>query len=117
VVYTTVTHDQETASTAGGLATGAIAGALIAGPVGAAVGAIVGAGAGAAIAPDPTVITYVQSNPVEQVYLDGEVVLGAGIPEAITLAPVPDSTYPYAYINGVPVLVETENRTVTYIVR
>ena len=117
VVLETVTYDNTGASAAGGLATGAIAGALIAGPIGAAIGGIVGAAAGTAVAPDPTVITYVQSNPVEQVYLDGEVVVGAGIPETVTLAPVPDSEYSYAYLNGVPVLVETKNRTVTYIVR
>lgn len=117
VVLKTVTYDNKNATTAGGLASGAIAGALIAGPVGAVVGGIVGAGAGAAVAPDPKVITYIQSNPVEQVYLDGEVVVGSGIPDTVMLAPVPDSKYSYAYVNGVPVLVETKKRTVTYIVR
>jgi len=117
VILNTVTYDNTDASAAGGLAAGAIAGALIAGPVGAAVGAIVGTGAGAAVAPDPKVITYIQSNPVEQIYLDGEIVVGAGIPDTIMLAPVPDSEYSYAYVNGVPVLVETDKRTVTYIVR
>ncbi len=117
VVLKTVTYDTKDASTAGGLATGAIAGALIAGPVGAVVGGIVGAGAGAVVAPDPKVITYIQSNPVEQVYLNGEVVVGAGIPETVMLAPVPESEYSYAYVNGVPVLVETKKRTVTYILR
>lgn len=117
VVLNTITYDNADASTAGGLATGAIAGALIAGPPGAIIGGIIGAGAGAVVAPDPTVITYVQSNPVEQVYLDGEVVVGAGIPETVILTPVPDSVYSYAYVNGVPVLVETKNRTIFYIVR
>jgi len=117
VVLDTVTYDNAGATTAGGMASGAIAGALIAGPPGAIVGGILGAGAGAAVAPDPTVITYVQSNPVEQVYLDGEVVVGAGIPETVILTSVPDSEYSYAYVNGVPVLVETKQRTVTYIVR
>ena len=116
-VLKTVTYDNAGASTAGRMATGAIVGALIAGPPGAIVGGILGVGAGAAVAPDPTVITYVQSNPVEQVYLDGEVVVGAGIPETVILTPVPDSVYSYAYVNGVPVLVETKKRTVTYIVR
>lgn len=117
VVVKTVTYDNTDASAAGGLASGAIAGALIAGPVGAVVGGMLGTAAGAAAAPDPKVVTYVQSNPVEQVYLDGEIVVGAGIPETVTLAPVPESEYSYAYVNGVPVLIETKNRTVTYIVR
>jgi uncharacterized protein YraI len=119
VVLETVTYDgsQDEAVLAGGSA-GAIAGALIAGPVGAVIGGIVGATVGAASTPpDTTTVTYVQSNPVETVYLDGEVVVGAGIPEPVTLYPVPDSTYSYVYINGVPVLVETETRQVVYIVR
>lgn len=117
VVLKTVIYDKTDASAATGLAAGAVAGALIAGPIGAAVGAVVGTGAGAATAPDPKVITYVQTNPVDQVYLDGEVVVGAGIPDTVTLVPVPESEYSYAYVNGVPVLVETKKRTVTYIVR
>lgn len=117
VVLTTVTYDNEPVATAGGIATGAIAGALIAGPVGAVAGAIVGGAVGASIEPDPTVVTYVTSNPVDPIYLDGEVVVGAGIPDSVMLAPVPDSTYEYAYLNGVPVLVDTKDRRVVYIVR
>lgn len=117
VVLNTVTYDNTQDSATGGLATGAIAGALIAGPIGAVVGGIVGAATGTALAPDPTVITYVTANPVEEVYLDGEVVVGAGIPETVMLAPVPDSTYSYAYINGSRVLVNNEDRSVVYIVR
>ena len=56
-------------------------------------------------------------NPVEPIYLDGEVVVGAGIPESVTLSEVPDSEYYYAYINGVPVLVEREQRRVVHVVR
>ncbi|OSQ53715.1 hypothetical protein MCRY_21925 [Marivita cryptomonadis] len=117
VVLTTVTYDNGQAVTAGGLASGAIAGALIAGPAGAVVGAIVGTAVGASVEPDPTVVTYVRSNPVDPIYLDGEVVVGAGIPDTVMLAPVPDSTYEYAYLNGVPVLVDTKDRRVVYIVR
>lgn len=120
IVLKTVTYDgkQDEAVLAGGSA-GVIAGALIAGPVGAVIGGIVGATAGAAAvpAPEPQFITYVQSNPVDTVYLDGEVVVGAGVPDLVTLYPVPDSTYSYVYINGVPVLVETPTRKVIYIVR
>jgi uncharacterized protein YraI len=117
VVIHTVTYDHKTESAAGGLATGAIAGALIAGPVGAVVGGVIGAATGSALAPDPTVITYVKSNPVDEVYLGGEVVVGAGIPDTVKLAAVPDSKYSYAYINGVRVLVDTQKRSVVYIVR
>jgi uncharacterized protein YraI len=76
------------------------------------------AGAPLAIAPPPpTVQTYVTQNPVTPVYINGEVVEGAGLPEDVVLAPVPDYQYSYAYVNGVPVLVEPGTRRVTYIYR
>lgn len=117
VVVETITYDHKAESTVGGLATGAITGAMIAGPVGAVIGGIVGAATGSALAPDPTVISYVKTNPVDVVYLDGEVVVGAEIPDTVTLVQVPESKYSYAYINGVRVLVEADKRSVVYIVR
>jgi uncharacterized protein YraI len=70
------------------------------------------------IAPPPqTVQTYIVQNPQPQVYLNGEVVEGAGLPPDVTLAPVPDSEYQYAYVNGVRVLVEPSSRRVRYIYR
>lgn len=113
IVYTDTTGD----SAAAGGFTGAVAGALIAGPVGAVVGAVLGAGAGVAVDPGPNVTAYVQANPQEVIYLDGEVVVGAGVPETVTLSEVPDSTYSYAYINGVPVIVERDGRRIVQIIR
>ncbi|MDT8858404.1 DUF1236 domain-containing protein [Paracoccaceae bacterium Fryx2] len=118
VAVGTVTYEDTTAaSTVGGGTMGAVAGALIAGPIGAAVGAVIGGGMGAAADPGPTVTSYVVANPVEPIYLDGEVVLGSGIPEGVTLAEVPDSEFSYAYVNGLPVIVERKQRQVVYIVR
>lgn len=116
VKTTTYEGDTSDSATAGGVA-GAVAGALIAGPIGAAVGGALGAAGGAAATPDTTVTTYVQSNPVEPVYLEGEVVTGASLPETVPLSPVPETTYSYAYVNGVPVLVENGQRQIVYIVR
>ena len=113
----TITYEKSPDATVGGAATGAVAGAIIGGPVGAIIGAAVGMTRGDAITPEERVTTYVRANPVEPVYLDGEVVVGAGIPETVTLSEVPDSEYYYAYINGVPVLVEREQRRVVYVVR
>ena len=70
-----------------------------------------------AIVPPPTVQTYVVQNPVPQVYLNGEVVEGAGLPPDVALRPVPGYEYQYAYVNGVPVLVEPSSRRVRYIYR
>jgi uncharacterized protein YraI len=69
------------------------------------------------IAPPPAVGAYVASHPVAPVYLNGEVVEGAGLPEDVALAPVPGFEYRYAYVNSVPVLVEPQTRRVEYIYR
>ena len=70
------------------------------------------------IAPPPaTVRGYVVNHPVAPVYLNGEVVQGAGLPADVALAPVPDYQYQYAYVNNVPVLVEPRTRRVEYIYR
>jgi uncharacterized protein YraI len=96
---------------------GAVAGALVAGPVGAVVGGIAGASTGVAVDPPTEVETYVISNELEPVYLDGEIVVGAGVPETVELYPVPDFEYSYAYINERPVLVDPGSRRIVYIVR
>lgn len=105
-----------------GAATGAVAGALIAGPIGAAVGGVAGAATGgtieaAAEPPPPPVREYVTSNPGEPVYLDGEVVVGAGVPDSVQLRDVPDYQYRYVDINGQPVLVDPQTRRIVYVVR
>lgn len=70
------------------------------------------------ITPPPTVGSYVVSHPVTPVYLNGEVVEGVGLPENVTLAPVPGyDDYEYAYVNNVPILVEPATRRVEYIYR
>jgi uncharacterized protein YraI len=103
---------------AGG-ATGAVAGALIGGPVGAAVGAVAGAATGGmaegALAPQAR--TYVLENPVEPVYLEGEVVVGAQVPETVEIREIPDYQYRYVYVNQQPVIVEPDTRRIVYIVR
>jgi uncharacterized protein YraI len=70
------------------------------------------------IAPPPAPIgSYVVAHPVEPVYLNGEVVVGAGLPETVALTPVPNYDYDYAYVNRVPVLVEPRSRRIVHIYR
>lgn len=95
---------------------GSFAGALIGGPAGAAVGAIAGGAAGSASVPDET-ITYVQENEVEPVYLEGEVVSGAVVPEEVAITDVPNSDYAYLYVNGVPAVVDPDDRSIVQVVR
>lgn len=113
--------DGGTEGAAVGGATGAVAGALIGGPIGAAVGGVagvaVGGAAGNAAEPPAQVRTYITENRVDPVYLDGEVVVGAGIPENVEIREIPDYEYRYVYVNGQPALVDPGTRRIVYVVR
>lgn len=102
-----------------GAGTGAAMGALVAGPLGALVGAGLGTAAGAAATePTPEVTAYIDANPQEPVLLDGEVVVGAGVPDTVTLYDIPEvADYKYVTINGQPVLVNPNDRKIVYIYR
>lgn len=120
----TVTYQDDGSAAGGavaGAATGAVVGALVGGPVGAIVGGAVGttsgATAGAIIDPPEVARTYVTANPLDPVYLDGEVVIGAGVPDTVALQAIPDYQYQYVYINGQPVLVDPGSRRIVYVVR
>lgn len=116
----TVTYEPPSdGAVAGGAVTGAVTGALIGGPIGAAVGAVAGGAVGAAVVEPPPeeVRTYVTTNAGEPVYLDGEVVVGASLPDTVTLREVPNYEYRYVYLNGQPVLVEPQSRRIVYVVR
>jgi len=111
-----------TGGAAAGAVTGAVAGALIGGPVGAVVGGVAGAAAGgttgAIVAPPPPEVqTYVTSHQAEPVYLEGEAVVGAGIPQNVTLQEIPNYQYRYVYLNGQPVLVDPTSRQIVYVMR
>lgn len=106
----------------GALIGGTLAGSLIAATVGGPVGAVAaatvaGAAAGAASQPGDEVVTYVRDNPTDPVYLDGEVVVGAAVPELTDLSEIPGTDYRYVYVNGVPAVVEPEGRTIVSVVR
>ena len=101
----------------GGTVLGSLAAAAIGGPVAIAAGVATGAAAGAASQPGDEVVTYIRENPAEPVYLNGEVVVGAGVPQEVTLQPIPQAKYTYATINGVPVVIDPETRVVVEVVR
>ncbi len=108
-------------STVTGAAGGAAAGAVIGGPVGAAVGGVAGAVAGAALdPPPPTVIEYVEAQPLpaEPVVVQQEIVVGKPLPETVVVTPIPDDTrYAYAVVNEKRVIVEPKSRTVVQVVQ
>lgn len=64
---------------------------------------------------EPVVTQYILANPVETVYLQGEVAPGAVIPTTVPTYSIPSYNYHYANINGYPVLVDPSNRSVVYV--
>lgn len=99
---------QGAANVAGAAVTGAanVVGSILGG---------VGNLAAAAITPPGHVRTYVTDNRYDPVLLEGEVVVGAQLPDVVELRPVPDYEYQYAYVNGVPVLVEPGTRRIVHV--
>lgn len=112
-----VVEYDEAAGAATGAVGGAVVGALLGGPVGAAIGGAAGAAIGANNPPPEKVRSYVVDNRVDPVYLDGEVVVGAGLPETVELRTIPDYEYNYVYVNNVPVLVDPSSRRIVYVYR
>jgi uncharacterized protein YraI len=94
-----------------------VAGAAVGGAVNV-VGSILG-GVGnlatAVITPPGHVRTYVTDNRYDPILLEGEVVVGAQLPNVVELRPIPDYDYHYAYVNGVPVLVEPGTRRIVHV--
>ena len=121
----TVTDEERTqAEQNTAAAVGATIGSLIAYAAGGPAGAIVASGilgtaaSVSAVEPSEETITFVSENPVETVYLNGEVVVGAGVPEEVELFDVPSQPeFKYLVINGQPVLVDSETRVIAYVVR
>ena len=49
--------------------------------------------------------------------VDGEVMVGAALPAAVPVYPIPASPYVYSYVNGQRVVVEPAARRIVYVVR
>lgn len=115
-----LTEGEKAAGTLAGTGTGAVAGALVGGPVGAVVGGVAGTViAGTAANAPQEVRTYVVANPTSPVVVQGDIVDGYVVPEAVTLAPVPSNPdYAYFYTNdNRPVIVHSGDRRVVTVVR
>lgn len=69
------------------------------------------------IAPPPNVVSFVAQQLIQPVIVDGEVVVGATLPAAVPVYPVPASPYVYSYVNGQRILVEPATRRIVYVVQ
>jgi uncharacterized protein YraI len=67
--------------------------------------------------PAPEVLSYVTQQVVQPVLVDGEVMIGATLPAAVPVYPIPASPYVYSYVNGQRVVVEPAARRIVYVVR
>ncbi|RJT39728.1 DUF1236 domain-containing protein [Mesorhizobium waimense] len=67
--------------------------------------------------PPAEVGTYVTTHRLEPVYLDGEVVTGATLPDTVELREIPDYDYRYVYVNNQPALVDPGTRRIVYVMR
>ena len=67
--------------------------------------------------PPAEVGAYVTTHRVDPVYLDGEVVTGATLPDSVELREIPDYRYRYVYVNNQPALVDPGTRRIVYVMR
>lgn len=117
---TAQTDADKNAAAVGGATLGALAAYAVGGPIGGIIaGGILGAGAGvAATEPTEKTVTYITQNPVETVYLDGEVVVGAGVPPSVPTFEIADQPeLRYLSINGQTVVVDAQTNTIVRVIR
>jgi hypothetical protein len=96
-----------------GAAAGATAGFFLGGPVGAVIGGFTGAALGASAAVPKTSVTYVETHPVQPVYLDGPVSVGTAVNKTVDVYPIDgDSDHGYFYANGRAYIVSLNDRKV-----
>lgn len=116
---------QTNSGAAAGAATGAVGGAIVGGPVGAVVGAGVGAVAGGALGSISSqdrvyVRQYVTKNRKQSARVQGDVIVGATLPQQIEFYPVEGNpafqNYRYTWVNDRAVLVDPSSRRVVYVV-
>jgi uncharacterized protein YraI len=84
-------------------------------PVGAMVPVAPAVGVVAPIVPNPAWVSYVTTQAVEPVIVNGEVMVGAVLPTAVPVYTIPESPYAYAAVNGQRVLIEPGPRRIVYV--
>ena len=116
LIYQQGNDQTQGAAALGGMGAGAAAGAAAGGPVGGMIGALIGATLiGTAAEPTTEIVTYINDNPLPPVQVEGEIVVGAMLPESAPMVMIPDSEYAYINLNETPVLVKPDNRQIVYV--
>ncbi|AYG66832.1 MULTISPECIES: DUF1236 domain-containing protein [unclassified Rhizobium] len=76
-----------------------------------------GGGNVVAITPPEEVRTYIDGNPIDTVQLNGDLVVGATVPQSVEVHRIPDYQYSYVELNNQPVLVDPGTRRIVYVYR
>ncbi len=106
------TGDAVVGATAGG-ATGGTIGFLLGGPVGAIVGGWAGAVIGGEAAVSDASIQYAGEHPVDVVYLDTDLSVGAKVTGDVTIHPIEgDDQYGYIYANNRVYIIDLDTKEV-----
>lgn len=105
-------------------AIGATVGSLIAYAAGGPVGGIIVGGllgttvAVASVEPSEETLVFVSENPVETVFLTGEVAVGAGVPAEVVMYDVPSQPeLRYLSVNNQLVVIDAETNTIVRVIR
>ncbi len=114
---TTVVTKRGNTGTGVGAVGGTATGAVVGGPVGAVVGGVVGAVAGHTADPPVEVKTYVRTQHVEAVPYDGQIVVGAVLPDTVKEYDIPRyERYRWTYINGQRLLIDRKTHKIVSII-
>ena len=114
---TTVTKDKASAGAGVGIVGGAATGAVVGGPVGAVIGGVVGGVAGAAVDPPKRVRTYITTTHVDPVTYNGDIAVGAVLPDTVTEYDIPKyERYRWTYINGQRLLVDRRSHKIVAVI-
>ena len=112
------TRDEKAGAVVGGTAgavTGGTIGFFLGGPVGAVIGGFTGAAIGGAAGVSASSIDYAANNPLDPVYIEGDLEVGYVVPEDIVIAEVPDDpAYGYIYANNRVYIVDLESRAIVH---
>lgn len=76
-----------------------------------------GSGNVVVITPPEEIRTYIDDNPVDTVQLNGDLVVGATVPQSVEVHHIPDYQYSYVEVNNQPVLVDPRTRRIVYVYR
>lgn len=113
---TTVITKKGSAGTGVGVVGGAAAGAAVGGPVGAVIGGVAGGIAGAAVDPPARVKTYIHQQKVAPVTYDGQIVVGAVLPETMSFYDIPNyDRYRWTFVNDQRVLIDRRDHKIVAI--